>query len=138
MYTLTINFTSKYVDCIEQVSLNLFVLSHNLNFNRCEIPRVIPGCSQQFELWGISALFKKILLLLMVCRYFSFSSKNTHVIGPLKNLLIVKPLTPRSDSQFPPPATTYFLLNKLQEFGGRSRQQLLFVMFEYSHYLFAG
>ena len=65
----------------------------------------------------------------MVCRYFSFSSKNTHVIGPLKNLLIVNPLTPRSDSQFSPPATTYFLLNKLQEFGGRSRQQLLFVMF---------
>ena len=46
MYTLTINFTSKYVDCIEQVSLNLFVLSHNLNFNRCEIPCVIPGWSQ--------------------------------------------------------------------------------------------
>ena len=102
-------------------SLVLYLVVHsNLSFGK-------------FQLY-----LKKILLLLMVCRYFSFSSKNTHVIGPLKNLLIVNPLTPRSDSQFSPPASTYFLLNKLQEFGGRSRQQLLFVMFEYSHYLFAG
>ena len=52
--------------------------------------------------------------------------------------LELKPLTPGSDSQFSPPATIYFLLNWLQEFGVRSRQQLLFDMIEYSHYLFAG
>ena len=52
--------------------------------------------------------------------------------------LTINPLTPKSDSQFSPPATTYFLLNKLQEFGVRSRKQLLFDMFEYTHYLFAG
>ena len=43
--------------------------------------------------------------------------------------LELKPLTPGSDSQFSPPATIYFLLNWLQEFGVRSRQQLLFDMF---------
>ena len=53
-------------------------------------------------------------------------------------LVTINQLTPRSDSQFPPPATTYFLLNKLQEFGGRSRQQLPLDMFEYSHNLFPG
>ena len=47
-------------------------------------------------------------------------------------------LTPRSDGQFSPPATTYFLLNQLQEFGVRSGQPLPFDAFEYSHYLFAG
>ena len=54
------------------------------------------------------------------------------------NLVNINQLTPRSDCQFPPPATTDFLLNKLQEFGVRSRQQLLLDMFEYSHYLFPG
>ena len=46
--------------------------------------------------------------------------------------------SPRSKSQFSPPATTYFLLNWLQEFGVGSRQQLLLDMFEYFNYLLAG
>ena len=53
-------------------------------------------------------------------------------------LVTINQLTPRSDCQFSPPAITYFLLNKLQEFGDRSRQQLLLDMFEYSHNLFPG
>ena len=44
---------------------------------------------------------------------------------------------PRSDCQFSPLAATHFLVNKLQEFGVRSRKQRLPDKFEYSYDLFA-
>lgn len=44
---------------------------------------------------------------------------------------------PRSDFWFSFPAATYFLAIYLQEYGVRSRLQLL-DKFEYAHYLFAG
>ena len=46
-------------------------------------------------------------------------------------------LTPKIRSLFSPQAATHFLVNKLREFGVRSRHQLVPDKFEYSHYLFA-